>query len=249
MDKDLVSIIRKFIYSREGMENYVLRSLGYSELEFIPDDVLLNTFIIMKVSAPFGPSNLLLSDEWFMFSRSEVFGDLSSVIILGNKQHNPRFDMSISELFFSKDIESMLRGNYFRNTEKFIDTIISGSCVFVSHIRRGSVTNRCALAMKSLPEEYKKFKKDLPKKRNAIILRKNDKTNKFSVITTKEPRSCVKSIIKICSCCGKYDKLKMCSLCEKSWYCSIKCQKKDWTVHRKKCYLVKSMKKKIVIDK
>ncbi|KAG2387734.1 hypothetical protein C9374_001328 [Naegleria lovaniensis] len=38
-----------------------------------------------------------------------------------------------------------------------------------------------------------------------------------------------------CKYCGKSDALKRCSICKSVFYCSIECQKKDWTNHKATC--------------
>nr|QBK93491.1 MAG: MYND finger protein [Pithovirus LCPAC404] len=40
----------------------------------------------------------------------------------------------------------------------------------------------------------------------------------------------------ICGCCGESgEKMKKCSVCKLVYYCSVKCQKKNWNLHQKVC--------------
>ena len=42
-------------------------------------------------------------------------------------------------------------------------------------------------------------------------------------------------VIRICSTCNKTSELKLCSKCKKVSYCSVACQKEDWSIHKKYC--------------
>lgn len=62
-------------------------------------------------------------------------------------------------------------------------------------------------------------------------------SNKCAVKYNKEMKKTSELKMKArCMTCQKYDqKMKKCSGCRRVYYCSVKCQKKDWTGHEKIC--------------
>ncbi|XP_041369193.1 histone-lysine N-methyltransferase SMYD3-like [Gigantopelta aegis] len=50
------------------------------------------------------------------------------------------------------------------------------------------------------------------------------------------------------SCFKNSDKLKRCTACSVVYYCSVKCQREDWIVHKEECLCLKQMSPKIPTD-
>jgi hypothetical protein len=51
---------------------------------------------------------------------------------------------------------------------------------------------------------------------------------------------------KKCAVCGRSkSSLKLCSGCRCAYYCSVSCQKKDWSSHKQKCVVMKNTRKKL----
>jgi hypothetical protein len=45
-----------------------------------------------------------------------------------------------------------------------------------------------------------------------------------------------------CRICGSKEDIKICKGCTYVSYCSIKCQRTDWTSHKQECIILKSLK-------
>ena len=83
--------------------------------------------------------------------------------------------------------------------------------------------------------KYPKSKKDCKK----LILEKKKYIDFFMELTGTSPWNMicfVKNYIQahLCKKCRKFTFLK-CSACYSVYYCSVECQEKDWSDHRKKC--------------
>lgn len=78
-----------------------------------------------------------------------------------------------------------------------------------------------------------------PKEKNNNNNNNNGNNSIFRTenITSIEAKMVTKNneVIKKCSTCNKTIELKLCSKCKQVSYCSIACQKEDWTIHKKYC--------------
>jgi hypothetical protein len=48
---------------------------------------------------------------------------------------------------------------------------------------------------------------------------------------------------RVCQFCGQGDNLKRCSRCQRAYYCTVECQKKDYAVHKNVCFKIDLSKK------
>ena len=78
-----------------------------------------------------------------------------------------------------------------------------------------------------------------PKEKNNNNNNNNGNNSIFRTenITSIEAKMVTKNdeVIKKCSICSKTIELKLCSKCKQVSYCSIACQKEDWSIHKKYC--------------
>ena len=109
---------------------------------------------------------------------------------------------------------------------------------------------------KKIRHEYTKFRQSIPKcllddmpkgipKTDSMVYKIDN--NKYDEIFVMEYNDDLNDdnkatinigLNKMCVFCKKYyqHKLKLCSQCKNVFYCSRKCQKKDWNHHKKKCF-------------
>eukprot|EP00088_Acartia_fossae_P054744 TRINITY_DN6315_c0_g1_i11.p1 TRINITY_DN6315_c0_g1~~TRINITY_DN6315_c0_g1_i11.p1 ORF type:complete len:388 (-),score=89.16 TRINITY_DN6315_c0_g1_i11:313-1476(-) len=78
---------------------------------------------------------------------------------------------------------------------------------------------------------------------NLIEEAAHDRDLKFLNCLIKSPRAIEAKSCGLCFSCVDPTADKRCGRCRIAWYCSLQCQRQDWTKHKAVCKLVKSMTK------